>query len=53
MDPGMTDNQWKDYLRLQLGNLEDIKQYLEEGREAEAIARLEREIKRIREGLES
>ena len=50
---GMTDNQWKDNLRLQLGNLEDIKQYLEEGKKEEAIARLEREIKRIREGLES
>lgn len=58
MDMGMTDNQWKDNLRSQLENWEDVRELVEplakKGEESaqKAMAKIDRNINRIKQGLE-
>ena len=49
---GMTDNQWKDNLRVQLENLEDIEELIQSGRADEALKKIEKVKARINKGLE-
>ncbi|MCM1124283.1 MAG: hypothetical protein NC416_17000 [Eubacterium sp.] len=49
---GMTDNQWKDNLRGQLENWEDVEELLKEGKTEEALKKIERVKARINKGLE-
>ena len=51
-DIGMTDNQWKDNLRGQLENWEDVEELLRTGKTEEAIKKIERVKARINKGLE-
>lgn len=51
-DIGMTDNQWKDNLRGQLENWEDVEELLRAGKTEEAIKKIERVKARINKGLE-
>lgn len=48
----MTDNQWKDYLRGQLENWEDVEELLENGKVEEALKKIRRAKDRINKGLE-
>ncbi len=49
---GMTDNQWKDNLRGQLEDWEDIEELLRAGNTEEALKKIERVKARINKGLE-
>ena len=49
---GMTDNQWKDNLRGQLENWEDVEELLKDGKTEEALKKIERVKRRINKGLE-
>ncbi len=49
---GMTDNQWKDNLRGQLENWEDVEELLKSGKTEEALKKIERIKARIKKGLE-
>lgn len=51
-DIGMTDNQWKDNLRGQLENWEDVEELLRAGKTEEAIKKIEKVKARINKGLE-
>lgn len=47
-DMGMTDNQWKDNLRVQLENWEDVEELLNSDKKDEALKETERVKERIR-----
>ncbi|MDE6664233.1 MAG: hypothetical protein K2K46_12955 [Lachnospiraceae bacterium] len=49
---GMTDNQWKDNLRVQLENWEDIEELIQAGKTDEALKKIGRVKARINKGLE-
>ena len=49
---GMTDNQWKDNLRGQLENWEDIEELIKSGKTDEALKKIEKVKARINKGLE-
>ncbi len=49
---GMTDNQWKDNLRVQLENLEDIEELIQSGKTDEALKKIKKVKARINKGLE-
>lgn len=49
---GMTDNQWKDNLRSQLEDWEDVEELLNAGKIEEALKKIERVKARIKKGLE-
>ena len=50
---GMTDAQWKNDLRNQLEDWEEVQKLLQDGKQAEAEAKIEKVKKRIQEGIES
>lgn len=50
---GMTDNQWKDNLRSQLENWEEVEELLNDDKKAEAIKKIEKIKNRIKQGIES
>jgi len=50
---GMTDNQWKDFLRGYKEDLEELKEYREEGNEEAFEKKITKMLKRIQESLES
>lgn len=57
MDMGMTDKQWKDNLRSQLENWEDIRELVEplsqkDESAQKALKKIDRNINRIKQGLE-
>lgn len=49
---GMTDNQWKDNLRGQLENWEDVEELIQSGKTDEALKKIEKVKARINKGLE-
>ncbi|MBD5521512.1 MAG: hypothetical protein HDR03_09880 [Lachnospiraceae bacterium] len=49
---GMTDNQWKDNLRVQLENWEDVEELIQSGKTDEALKKIEKVKARINKGLE-
>ena len=49
---GMTDNQWKDNLRGQLENWEEVEELLNAGRVEDALKKIEKVKTRINKGLE-
>lgn len=50
---GMTDAQWKDSLRNQLEDWEEVETLLRTKKTEEALERIERIKRRIQEGIES
>lgn len=50
---GMTDNQWKDFLRGYKEDLEELKEYQEEDNKKAFEKKIQRMLKRIQESLES
>ena len=50
---GMTDAQWKNDLRNQMEDWEEVQALLREGKQKEAMEKIEKVKKRIREGIES
>ena len=50
---GMTDNQWKDFLRGYKEDLEELNEYREEGNEEAFEKKIIKMLKRIQESLES
>lgn len=51
-DMGMTDNQWKDNLRVQLENWEEVEELLQAEKMQEALNKIEKIKTRIKKGLE-
>ena len=49
---GMTDNQWKDNLRSQLEDWEDVEELLQSGNVEDALKKIKRVKDRISKGLE-
>lgn len=49
---GMTDNQWKDFLRGYKADLEDLKEYHEKNKAEEFEKKIDKMLNRIQEGLE-
>lgn len=49
---GMTDNQWKDNLRIQLENWEEIEELLNSEKKEEALKKIQKIKARIKKGLE-
>lgn len=49
---GMTDNQWKDNLRIQLENWEEIEELLNSKKTEEALKKIQKIKARIKKGLE-
>ena len=49
---GMTDNQWKDNLRGQLENWEDVEELIQSGKTDEALKKIRKVKARINKGLE-
>lgn len=49
---GMTDNQWKDNLRNQLENWEEVEELLKDGKTEDALKKIEKVKTRINKGLE-
>lgn len=49
---GMTDNQWKDNLRGQLENWEEIEELIKSGKTDEALKKIGKVKARINKGLE-
>ncbi len=49
---GMTDNQWKDNLRVQLEDLEEIEELIQSGKADEALKKIGKVKARINKGLE-
>ena len=49
---GMTDNQWKDNLRGQLEDWEEVEELLQSGKTEEAMKKIEKVKVRINKGLE-
>ena len=50
---GMTNEQWKDNLRIQLENWEDIEDLLASGKKDDALKKIGRIKERIKQGIES
>lgn len=49
---GMTDNQWKDNLRSQLEDWEEVEELLQEKKIDEALKKIQKVKTRINKGLE-
>ena len=49
---GMTDNQWKDNLRIQLENWEEIEELLNSEKKEQALKKIQNIKARIKKGLE-
>lgn len=49
---GMTDNQWKDNLRSQLEDWEEVESLMQAGKSEEAFKKIQRVKDRIKKGLE-
>lgn len=49
---GMTDNQWKDNLRGQLEDWEEVEEFLRDGKSDEALKKIEKIKARINKGLQ-
>lgn len=49
---GMTDNQWKDNLRVQLDDWEEIEEFLRAEKTEEALKKIEKIKARINKGLQ-
>lgn len=49
---GMTDNQWKDNLRVQLEDWEEVEEFLRDGKTEEAFKKIEKIKARINKGLQ-
>lgn len=49
---GMTDNQWKDNLRGQLEDWEEVEEFLKAGRQEDALRKIEKIKARINKGLQ-
>jgi len=49
---GMTDNQWKDFLRGYKEDLEELKEYQDEGNNIAFEKKITKMLKRIQESLE-
>lgn len=49
---GMTDNQWKDNLRVQLEDWEEAEELLRAGKTEEALRKIEKVKARINKGLQ-
>lgn len=49
---GMTDNQWKDNLRVQLEDWEEVEELLRAGKTEEALRKIEKIKARINKGLQ-
>ncbi len=49
---GMTDNQWKDNLRVQLEDWEEVEELLRAGKTEEAFRKIEKIKARINKGLQ-
>ncbi len=49
---GMTDNQWKDNLRVQLENWEEVEELLDSEKIEEALKKIKKIKARIKKGLE-
>ena len=52
-DMGMTDNQWKDNLRSQYENWDDVEELVVAGENEKALKLIRRNKERIAKGLES
>lgn len=50
---GMTDAQWKDALRNQMEDWEEVEKLFREGKNEEAFEKIAKIKRRIREGIES
>ena len=50
---GMTDNQWKDFLRKHRDELEDLQKLLRGGKLEELEQELQKALQRVKESLES
>lgn len=50
---GMTDNQWKDNLRIQLDDWEEIEELLKKDKKDEALKKIDKIKSRIKQGIES
>lgn len=49
---GMTDNQWKDNLRGQLEDWEEVEEFLKAGKQEDALRKIEKIKARISKGLQ-
>lgn len=49
---GMTDNQWKDNLRVQLEDWEEVEEFLKAGKTEDAFKKIEKIKARINKGLQ-
>jgi len=49
----MTDNQWKDNLRIQRDDLEELKEYFETDNREAFEKKINKMLQRIKKGLES
>lgn len=49
---GMTDNQWKDNLRGQLEDWEEVEEFLKAGKQEDALRKIEKIKARINKGLQ-
>ena len=49
---GMTDNQWKDNLRGQLEDWEEVEEFLRAGKTEEALKKIEEIKSRVNKGLQ-
>lgn len=49
---GMTDNQWKDNLRVQLEDWEEVEEFLKAGKPEEALKKIEKVKARINKALQ-
>ncbi len=49
---GMTDNQWKDNLRNQIEDWEEVEKLFREGKSEEGFAKIEKTLRRLKEGLQ-
>ncbi len=50
---GMTDAQWKDALRNQMEDWEEVEELLRAGKQEEALQKIAKIKRRIQEGIES
>lgn len=50
---GMTDNQWKYFLRGFKADLEELKEYQREGKNGEFVKKIDKMLNTIQESLES
>ena len=50
---GMTDNQWKSFLRVFKDDLEELKEYQEDGKSEAFEKKINRMLKHLQESIES